>query len=295
MEKIMKTLIVVFVCAPFLCTQVYGVPTAEEVATEWVKNYGSIKDYNVAYTETFLETSELIEPNSPANWYSFLRIDTKVRRDGCYNTKLYMTIKDTNFAYHYIFDGIDQCVFLLEGSGKDNTPTVFLNGENIYASMKDRDSFKDALLTRTSSRGQTLLEFYLTFRNPDRDVRVRPAFETISGVECVVLEFFVPANKENPYAIGWFAHEKGMLVMKWMQFSRIDLTVYEIASNKNGLWYPRRAVRNDGEGTIFKKCTREIVIEDFVPDSNFPDSVFKCDISPGTRVYDQRIGVEYVK
>ena len=126
-------------------------------------------------------------------------------------------------------------------------------------------------------------------------VLVRPYLESVAGEPCHVLEL----DFESHRSTYWFAHEKGMLLMKkkgvahesrWTTQVRTVRTkeakeIVNATTEKGVLWYPRvitdELIRPD------HSYTTKVTVHEFVPYFKAPAETFDYEFPNGTRVYDK--------
>jgi hypothetical protein len=128
------------------------------------------------------------------------------------------------------------------------------------------------------------------------NVKVRPYLEYVAGEPCHVLEL----DLEGHSRAYWFAHEKGMLLMK----KKLVLgggkvatkEVKEIASVRTDtgiLWYPRVIMEEQIRGPNYS-YTMKMTFEEYVPYFKAPDETFSYAFPSGTLVYDKIKDMEYI-
>jgi formylglycine-generating enzyme required for sulfatase activity len=133
-------------------------------------------------------------------------------------------------------------------------------------------------------------------------VLVYPYMETVAGELCHVLEL----DFENHTHTYWFAHDKGMILMKtkwilhesrWTSHVRKVRTkeakeIVSVTTEKGVLWYPRiitdELIRPD------YSYTTKVTVHEFVPYFKAPAEKFDYEFPNGTRVYDSIKDVRYI-
>lgn len=134
----------------------------------------------------------------------------------------------------------------------------------------------------------------------DLRVRVRPYLEYVAGEACHVLELYLIGRNEA----FWFAHEKGMLTMKTMYVTTLDIAprkevkreVKEIACAKTEtgiLWYPRVIMEESTIGQDYS-FTLKMTVNEFVPYFKASPETFSYEFPRGTRVWDKIRNLKYM-
>lgn len=126
-----------------------------------------------------------------------------------------------------------------------------------------------------------------------RQIRVLPELESVAGQLCHILEI-------TPQTKYWFAHEKGMLLLKYViNYENGDyvkeeaLKVTNVETDIGQFWYPSEVTREMKNGGEILKY--ELRVDEFVPHINVPSDTFDIDFPIGTKVIDRIANISYVK
>jgi hypothetical protein len=121
---------------------------------------------------------------------------------------------------------------------------------------------------------------------------VLPELEFVAGQMCHVVE--IAYNKSRKI---WFAHEKGMLPLKYQRYENNEL-VFEIEveqigsvdTDKGDVWYPQKAyLTTDSQDA--GRVKYELTTHAFVPNVKVDDNTFRFDFPKGTYVFDRVRGI----
>jgi hypothetical protein len=100
----------------------------------------------------------------------------------------------------------------------------------------------------------------------------------------------------------WFAHEKGMLLMRKEYYRKGEILgesieVGQIASTTttsgSEVWYPRVATRQIRHGDYI--LTYKLNVYEYIPSIVVPSDTFDFSFPDGTQVSDELTGIQYKK
>jgi hypothetical protein len=154
-------------------------------------------------------------------------------------------------------------------------------------------------LTEEYPAGAPLFTFEYTQGIINGYIWVRPYLESVGGQICHVMA--VVFSKREGY-LYWFAHEKGMLLMRKEYYRRGEILdesieVEQIASTTttsgSEVWYPRVATRQirHGDDTL----TYKLHVYEYSPRIVVPSDTFDLSFPDGTQVSDEITGIQYKK
>jgi len=291
---------------------------AQTLVDGWDANYGHIDSFKVRCSTIPLEEKgQNPNPRTRPRFFLYERI-----QDGgkflSRRTRSPQGFDDTDDYPVAVFDGTIGKEYVSSPSSRDR-PYGW-----IYRDSHSRDSGRMNLLgdflgslpeLYSSEKGQSWkvkptqqyplgIPTFITWYNHALEINgilVRPYMESVAGESCHVLEL----DFESHRSTYWFAHEKGMLLMKkkwvthesrWTALVRTVRTkeAKEIASattEKGVLWYPRvitdELIRPD------HSYTTKVTIHEFVPYFKAPAETFDYEFPNGTRVYDKIKDLRY--
>ena len=123
------------------------------------------------------------------------------------------------------------------------------------------------------------------------EVKVLPELEPVAGKMCHVLEISSSPDINVKY---WFAHELGMLTMKYIvnyenggYVKKDVLKVASVEIDMGRFWYPSeitREIKNRDEVTKY-----QLSIYEFVPNIKVAPETFDIDFPDGTKIYNRPI------
>ena len=131
---------------------------------------------------------------------------------------------------------------------------------------------------------------------------VKQNIEIVSNEPCHVIEV---RKDGKPGVKIWFAHNKGMLPMKYQSFSSSSDVTEEIVVTETSkvetetgiMWYPSKAhhtqpiSKNDDSGNLLDgKITYELEVFKFIPNVEIDESTFQFEFPLGTEVRDEVAG-----
>ncbi len=279
---------------------------AETILKTWEDNYTHFNSIKVAYTQRVLEA---IAPSSEPNMYDDLVRLMHVER----------TEQGTRFHVRYSCSGdgfarpdsiiggsfdskITREYFGVEKSGMIITGMIGRNTENMNI-LKTYMLLRRNLLTKRNPSGpfeiywiedpnsKPELSRILNFAISNSLTSVLPNLEIVAGQLCHVIEIKYKSGANSKI---WFAHNNGMLVLKYQRHEK-DQTIYNeikidkigsVETKKGTVWFPKKAYRtyNDPDGD---KLKYELITHAFVPNVEVNESTFRYEFPIGTRVSDR--------
>ncbi|MCP4609451.1 MAG: hypothetical protein GY845_12125 [Planctomycetes bacterium] len=141
----------------------------------------------------------------------------------------------------------------------------------------------------------------------DKSIVVKKYLEMVSGEKCHVLEVLVKGKTSHKIC---FAHDKGMLPMKYQKFNDTGDVYKEVVVTETSkvetdtgvTWYPSKAHliqprhKQDDSGTLimYGTITYELELFKFIPNIEVDESTFQFEFPVGTEVRDEVAGgVDY--
>ena len=134
---------------------------------------------------------------------------------------------------------------------------------------------------------------------------VKPNVEMVSGEPCHVLEL---VHGGKVMSKTWFAHDKGMLPMRFQMFlddgklghEIVVLDTAKVETDTDATWYPSKATQmaivgaHDNSGNIvYGTVTHQLQVFEFTPNVEVDESTFQFEFPAGTEVRDEVRGVDY--
>ncbi len=275
--------------------------TAEQIKDVWMKTYGNINSMKVAYSVHLIEEKLDLSPHTihkgKRNKHTFVE---KIEQRPRYSIRI--SNAESRFANSkdvtsHSFDGK-----LVRGyEGSTNIGEIDLGDS--WQRVGSKNHMARYLLIgeyrpyiKYWPKGETTLERLLR-RYPNYSVR--PELEVVAGQSCHVVDLSLERTDSlsRKFSI-WFAHEKGMLVMKFQDDIDDDYTsqriVEKIGSTKtrSGLvWYPLE-VRSFERNPAFE-TTYSFVVQEFVPNVRVSADSFRLKFPEGAHVADFTAGYHY--
>jgi len=271
---------------------------AEAILEAWKCNYGSIKNMRVSYSEKVVEATlrkDTIKDRLVRNMHV-----ERVEEGHRYHIKC-STSKDgfgngaVDFTEH-AFDGN----VTREYWPKNKTGSILrgFTGRDVESMNRSTtymlsDIYPDLQLPNRQPR------FVRLFENDSFNQVVLPDLEKVAGEMCHVVVLTREGNSAaRTYKI-WVAHDKGMLPLKFQEYSgeklEAEIEVEEIAkaeTSAGSIWYPVKARRlyNRSIG----KIQYEFVMNEFLPNIEVDENTFTFEFPNGTRIHDHIVGLMYV-
>jgi len=270
---------------------------AETILKGWESAYGDMKSMKVSYHEKLVEAHELPSRRPPGGLTrdSFVeRIEQGIR----YYIKITNSEKgfsDIRSLSEHAFDG----VITREYWASENSGTVEkgLNGRG----TETANVFKTYVLIgepidAQAGRQETMLHDVCK-RHPHQTVRKN--LEEVAGEPCHVIEYTSDYHgRDATTNYIWFAHDKGMLPMKYQEFIDgkliTEIVVEEVAktdTEAGPVWYPAKARRlNDCPLGTFRYV---FSASEFVPNVEVDKETFQVKFPVGTEIIDNVKGLIY--
>lgn len=297
------------VCAPASASEAPKAFLGSQAILEaWQRNYGSIKSMQVSYTERVLEAEPpATDPNILDNLVKCMHTE-RTQEGKRYHVRL--SYAEDGFAkpenlIEFAFDGMVTIEYWGGQGKKRGTIVSGLTGRGV----ENIEPFELYMLLNKIKvnkyqveypEGMPILNLFNIESNYFRPI-VHPYLEPVAEEYCHVLE--VNENYKgfnNKYKI-WFAHNKGMLPLKYQNYVNDRLTkeikveqIAKVETVRGDTWYPvkaHRTVNSKSRGTTIKY---ELTTHAFVPNVKVDDNTFRFDFPNGTRVVDRVLGIEYV-
>lgn len=279
----------------------------ESILEGWESNYLWIKTMQVSYTERVLDANP---PTTNPNLYNNLLKHEHVERieEGKHYHIRYSGAENgftepENIMEH-AFDG----KVTTEYWAKKNVGTIDLGltgrnveTKNILPTYMHLDTVRSLRFSEEFPQGMPRLSCVLKTAISKSTSIISPNLELISGQTCHLLVIEDKIEEDVfKYEI-WFAHEKGLLPMKYKSYKNNilsrEIEVEEIGSTETETgysWYPKKAYRS-----LYGKNGQEIrygiTTHTFVPNVKTDKNTFRIDFPDGTEVVDNILGIYYIK
>lgn len=279
----------------------------ESILEGWESNYLGIKTMQVSYTERVLDAKS---PTTNPNLYNNLLKHEHVERieEGKHYHIRYSGAED-GFAkpenvMEHAFDGKATTEYWAKK--KHGTISLGLTGrnvetKNILPTYMHLDTVHSPRFSEVFPQGMPRLSCELKTAIAKSTSIISPNLEIISGQTChlIVIEDKI---KEDVFKNEiWFAHEKGLLPMKYKSyknnilFREIEVEEIDSTETETGyLWYPKKASRS-WYGKNGQELRYEITTHAFVSNVTVDKKTFKVDFPDRTRIVDNILGIYYTK
>ncbi len=144
--------------------------------------------------------------------------------------------------------------------------------------------------------GAPILTFDYTRGLKDGFIWVRPYLESVSGQMCHVMAVVFSGGEGYLF---WFAHEKGMLLMRKETYrageelgERIEVQqIAHVMTPLGEVWYPRVATRELRYDDY--SLTYTLHVHEYIPGVVVPSETFDFAFPDGTKVLDEVTGMQY--
>jgi hypothetical protein len=282
---------------------------ASEILKAWEDNYTHFKSMKVSYTERVLEAIPPVD--NPNRFNRLVRLMHVERVEQRQRFHLRYSCDEEGFKkpdsiIEGAFDGkITREYVASEKSGMIVAGMIGRNTE-LMNRLKAYVLLDRPILVRKNPSGpfdiywiedpnsKPLLSRILSRAIANSRVSVLTNLEPFAGQMCHALEIY---NKNGLALKLWFAHEKGMLLIKKQHYENdkpvIDIKVEQIdfvKTNDGTVWYPKKAYSITGNENL-GKIKYELTTHEFVPNIQVDENTFRFDFPKGTRIHDRVRGI----
>lgn len=300
-------------CASVICEVANGAERTkaflniESILEGWEGNYSGIKTMQVSYTEQVLDCKA--PDDNPLKFNNLTKFQHVERIEDGKRYRIRYSISEDGFEkpediMEHAFDGD----ITTEYWGRDNLGTIDrglknrdVETKNVLPQYMLSNTVRSTAFPKEYPQGLPHLVAILRTAISKSTSVVSPDLELIAGKSCHLLviegEF-----KDKPYKYKlWFAHENGMLPMKFQYYTdnilRRETEVKEVGvteTETGDLWYPKKANRNSYYENG-QEIRYELTTHAFVPNVIVNKDTFKVDFVDGTRIADSILGLYYIK
>lgn len=307
MVRIVRQLSIAVVCFTFIfCLSVYArtagaadsFMNADVIKNNWMKTYGHITSMQVAYEEHVMDSSGQF--NDPSKGLVRNMAVERVELFPKYHIRVSKSkngLADAKDVMEHAFDGFTTREYWPARTlgtidkGFTGRDVETMNSMSYYL-LTDSGTFS----LQDGPQAPMLERMFQTY-----DKRfVKPGLEDIAGESChVVVMTSSHPNGDGDSVTVWFAHNKGMMVTKFVRMHEKQIVeeiivdkIAKVDTESGPFWYPEKATRR--MVVRGSSITYGFTAKQFAPNVPVTEDSFRFNFPDTTKVIDKIAGVQYV-